>query len=194
MSAAEAPSLSPPPRPPLRARLLSLPLVQAVIYHPKVQWAMTNLGIRRWLAIRRWPALLLAASGLGMVTDDLHIPRWEHDLVGSVLYIGLIGTALSADAYLTRRARRMVGLRSRATYLAMGVALLPPAVGCIAVASGLGAHNAPLADVVGSIGLLISWIALLALGRALTWGRLRRLCWVYPPGGRRPDVSPVTSA
>jgi hypothetical protein len=58
----------------------------------------------------------------------------------------------------------------------------------------LGAHNNPsLADAFGFIGLLGSWAALLALGRALTWGRMRRLCWVYPPGGRRPaDTHDIT--
>ncbi len=200
MSAAEAP-LSPRPQPSRRARLLapgawllSRPLVQAVINHPKVQWAMTNLGIRRWLTMRRWPALLLAATGLGDITDDLHVPRWEHDLAGSVLNIGLIVTALSTDAYLTRRALRLPGLRSRATYLALGITLLAPAAGCIAAASRISAHNPPLADAVGSIGLLISWVALLALGRALTWGRLRRLCWVYPPGGQRQTSTPNTWA
>jgi hypothetical protein len=161
MSAAEAP-LSPRPQAPSRARLLSprawllsRPLVQAVIYHPKVQWAMTNLGIRRWLAIRRWPPVILAVAGLGMITNDLHTPRWEHDLVGSALYIGLVVTALSADAYLTRRALRLVGLRSRATYLAMGTVLLPLAVGCFAAASRLDAYNNPsLANVIGSSGFL----------------------------------------
>jgi hypothetical protein len=193
MSAAEAP-LSPRPQPPRRAPLLSprawllsRPRVQAVIYHPKVQWAMTKLGIRRWLAIRRWPPLFLAVAGLGTITNDLHAPRWEHDLLVLALHIGLIVTALSTDAYLTRRALRLVALRSRATYLAMGTSLLPLAVGCFAAAARLDAHNNPsLADAFGFIGLLVSWTALLALGRAFTWGRLRRLCWVYPPGGRRP--------
>jgi hypothetical protein len=177
-----------------RARLLSRPRVQAVIYHPKVQWAITRLGIRRWLAIRRWPPLLLAIAGLGTITDDTHAPRWEHDFAGLGLHIGLIVTALSADAYLTRRALRLAGPRSRATYLAMGTGLLLLAAGCFAAASGLGAHNNPsLADAFGFIGLLGSWAALLALGRALTWGRLRRLCWVYPPGGwRPPDTRDIT--
>ena len=193
MPAAEAP-LSPRPQPPRGARLvsprgwfLSRQRVQAVIYHPKVQWAMTNLGIRRWLAIRRWPPVFLAVAGLGMITDDLHVPRWEHDLVRLALYVALVVTALSADAYLTRRALRLTNLRSRATYLAIGTAQLPLAVGCFAAASRFDAHTNPsLADVIGTVGFLVSWAALLSLGRALTWGRLRRLCWVYPPGGRRP--------
>jgi hypothetical protein len=155
---------------------------------------MTSLGIRRWLAIRRWPPLLLAAAGLGTITDDLHVPRWEHDLAGLALYIGLIVTALSTDAYLARRALRLADLRSRATYLAMGTGLVPLAVGCFAAASRLDAHSNPsLADAFGFIGLLGSWAALLALGRALTWGRLRRLCWIYPPAGRPPaDTRDVT--
>jgi hypothetical protein len=193
MSATEAP-LSPRALPPRRAPLLSpcawlvsRPRVQAVICHPKVQWAMTNLGIRRWRAIRRWPPLLLAAAGLGTITDDLHVPRWEHDLAGLALYIGLMVTALSADAYLARRARRLAGPRARASYLAMGAGLVPLAVGCFAAASRLDAHGNPsLADAVGFIGLLGCWAALLALGRALAWGRLRRICWIYPPAGRRP--------
>jgi hypothetical protein len=169
--------------------------VQAVICHPKVQWAMTSLGIRRWLAIRRWPPLLLAAVGLRTITDDLHAPRWEHDLAGLALYTGLIVAALSTDAYLTRRARRLAGPRSRVTYLAAGTGLLPLAAGCIAAAPSLYARGNPsLADAFGFIGLLASWTALLALGRALTWGRLRRHCWIYPPAGRPADTRDVTGA
>src|SRR3984957_18364343 len=112
MSATEAP-LSPRALPPRRASLLSprawlvsRPRVQAVICHPKVQWAMTNLGIRRWRAIRRWPPLLLAAAGLGTITDDLHVPRWEHDLAGLAPFIWLMVTALADHARLSTRAPR----------------------------------------------------------------------------------------
>ena len=105
------------------------------------------------------------------------------------LDIAVIVTALSTDAYLTRRALRLVGLRSRAIYLAMGTGLVALTVGCFTAVARLDAHNNPsLADAFGFIGLLASWAALLALGRALTWGRLRRLCWVYPPAGR-PDLA-----
>jgi hypothetical protein len=177
-----------------RAWLLSRPQVQAVIYHPKVQWAMTNLGIRRWLTIRRWPPIFFASTFTRMITDPLHGPRWQLDLVGLALGIAVIVTALSADAYLTRRALRLVGPRSRAAYLAMGTGLVALAVGCFTAVARLDAHNKPsLADAFGFIGLLASWAALLALGRALAWGRLRRLCWVYPPAGRRPaDTRDVT--
>jgi hypothetical protein len=37
-------------------------------------------------------------------------------------------------------------------------------------------------------GLLASWSALLALGRALTRGQLRRLCWAYPPSAGRQRI------
>lgn len=171
------------PRLPSRAWFLSRPRVQAIVAHPKVQWAMTNLGIRRWLTIRRWPPLLFAGTSAGMITDSMHGPRWEQDLIRLALDVAIIVAALATDAYLTRRAFRLAGLRSRPTYMAMGIGLLALAVGCfIGVARLDGHHNPSLADVSGFIGLLASWTALLSLGRALTWGRLRRLCWVYPPG------------
>jgi hypothetical protein len=103
------------------------------------------------------------------------------------LGIAVIVTALATDAYLTRRALRLAGLRSRPTYLAVGTGLLAFAVGCFTAVARLDAHNNPsLADVFGLIGLLASCTALLSLGRALTWGRVRRLCWVYPPDGPLP--------
>jgi hypothetical protein len=190
MSATGAPaSRSRPSRQPHlpspRAWFLSRPQVQAVVYHPKVQWAMTNLGVRRWRTIRRWPPLLFAGAFTGMITDPMHGPRWQQDLVKLALGIAVIVTGLAADAYLTRRALRLASLRSRPTYLAAGTGLLALAVGCFTAVARLDAHNNPsLADVSGLIGLLASWTALLSLGRALTWGRLRRLCCVYPPDGR----------
>jgi hypothetical protein len=193
MPATEAPQ-SPRSQPPRRARLLSpsawflsQPRVRAVRYHPKVQWAMTNLGIRRWRTIRRSPPVLLAVAGIATLTDQMHGPRWEQDLVRAAVDIALTVTALSAGACLTRRARRLVGLRSRRTYLVMGTGLLALAVACFTAVARFDAHNNPLpADLFGLIGLLASWPALLALGRALTWGRLRRFCWIYPPAGRPP--------
>jgi len=175
---------------------LSQRQVQAVVYHPKVQWAMTNLGIRRWLTIRRWPPLLMVGGWIGMVMEPLHGPVWQQDLIRSAIDIAVIVIALSTDAYLTRRARRLVGLRSRPIYLAMGTGLLALAVGCFIADAALDARNHPrLPDAFMLIGLLAGWPALLALGRALTWGRLRRLCWVYPPAGRRPaHISDVTGS
>lgn len=115
----------------------------------------------------------------------MHGPHWQQYLVKLALGIAVIVTALATDTYLTRRAVRLVGLRSRPTYVAVGTGLLAFAVGCFTTVARLDAHNNPsLADVFGLIGLLASWTALLSLGRALTWGRLRRLCWVYPPDGR----------
>jgi hypothetical protein len=118
----------------------------------------------------------------------MHGPDWQRGLVKVGLAVAVIVAALAADGYLTRRAYRLVGLRSRPTYLAIGTGLLALAVGCFAAVARLDAHNNPsLAGVSGFIGLLASWAALLSLGRALTWGRLRHRCWVYPPTGRRPD-------
>lgn len=146
---------------------------------------MTNLGIRRWLTIRRWPPLLFAIAFTGMITDPMHGPRWQQDLVKLALRIAVIVTALATDAYLARRALRLAGLRSRPAYLAAGTGLLALAVGCFIAVARLDAHNHPaLADLSGLTGLLASWAALLSLGRALTRGRLRRLCWVYPPAKR----------
>lgn len=106
------------------------PQVQALVYHPKVQWAMTNLGIRRWLTIRRWPALFLASASGRAILDLIHGPRWQQDLAGAASALAFFVTALTVDAYLS------------------------------------------------------GWTGLLTLGRALTWGRLRRLCRVYPPHGQ----------
>jgi hypothetical protein len=200
MPATEA-LLSPRPQPPRKAHLLfprewflSRPRVQAVIYHPKAHWAITNLGIRRWLTIRRWPPIFFATAFAGMITDPMHVPRWQLDLSRAALNIAVVVTALFTDAYLTRRALRLAGLRSRATYLALGTGLVTLAVCCFTAVARLDAHNNPsLTDAFGFLGLLASWAALLALGRALTWGRLRRLCWVYPPVGRRAsDTRDVT--
>jgi hypothetical protein len=145
---------------------------------------MTNLGIRRWLTIRRWPPVAFATVFIGVVTEPLHSPRWEQDLVAWALGGAVIVTALATDAYLSRRALRLVGVRSRPTYLAMGTSLLALAAGCF-TGVALNEHSGVLPNVVILVGLLASWAGLLALGRALTWGRLRRLCWVYPPAGRR---------
>jgi len=121
-------------------------------------------------------------------------PRWQQNLVASALGITVIVTALSTDAYLTRRALRVVNLRSRPTYLGMGSSLLTLAVACFTAVASLDARNPLLSNVFLLIGSLASWAALLALGRALTWGRLRRLCWVYPPAGRPPEHPPTLLA
>src|SRR5215472_16127338 len=120
MSATEVPP-SPGPQLPLRqprrsllrsprAWLMSQPRAQALIYHPKVQWAMTNLGIRRWLAIRRWPPLFIANGLPNMLTDPIHARRWWIDMMAFAVGGTLFVTALGADAYLTRRASRLVGI------------------------------------------------------------------------------------
>jgi hypothetical protein len=148
---------------------------------------MTNLGIRRWLTIRRWPPVLFASAFIAAITDPMHGPHWERDLIQLALEIAVVAAGLATDAYLTWRALRLAGLRSRPAYLAMGTGLLALAVGCFTAVARLDTHNNPsLADVFGFIGLLASWATLLSLGRALTWGRLRRLCWIYPPDGRPP--------
>ncbi|HTX85729.1 MAG TPA: hypothetical protein VME44_26395 [Streptosporangiaceae bacterium] len=140
---------------------------------------------RRWLTIGRWPPVLFAGVFIGEITDPMHGPRWERDLIQLALRTAFIVAVLATDAYLTWRALRLAGLRSRPAYLAMGTGLLALAVGCFMAVARLDAHNSPsLADVSGFIGFLASWAALLSLGRALTWGRLRRLCWVYPPSSR----------
>jgi len=162
-----------------------------VIYHPKVQWAVTRLGLRRWLTIRRWPPLALAGTFVGSVTDSMRGSIWQHNLVASALDISVIVIALPADAYLTRRARRLVGSRSRPAYLAMAAGPLALAGLCIYIAAvPLYPHHPRLSDLFTLIGGLSGWTALLALGRALTWGRLRRLCWIYPPAMRPPDAPP----
>lgn len=187
MSATEAP-LSPRPRPSRTARLssprawfLSRPRVQAVVYHPKFQWAMTNLGIRRWLTIRRWPALFLGGAFGRPLLDPINGPRWQQDVVSAAAGLAFFATALTVDAYLTRRARRLVGLRSRPVYLAMAAAPLSLAIVSFCLSGRLYAHHVRLSDVFTLVGTLSGWTGLLAFGRALTWGRLRRLCWVYPP-------------
>jgi hypothetical protein len=190
MSVTEAP-LSPRPRPSRRPRLssprgwfLSRPQVQAVVYHPKVQWAMTNLGIRRWLTIRRWPALFLGSAFGRPILDPIHRSRWQQGMVSAASGLAFLVTALAVDAYLTRRARRLVGLRSRPMYLAMAVAPLSLAIVSLYLSVRLYAHHVWLSDVFTLVGTLSGWTGLLAFGRALTWGRLRRLCWVYPPAGQ----------
>jgi len=105
-----------------------------------------------------------------MITDPMHGPHWQLALVNLALAVAVMATALATDAYLTRRALRLVGLRSRPTYLAMGTGLLALAVGCFTAVARFDAHNKPPpADVFGFIGLLASWAAPLSLGRALTW-------------------------
>lgn len=190
MSATEAP-LSPRPRPSRRPRLsssrawfLSRPRVQAVVYHPKVQWTMTNLGIRRWLTIRRWPALFLASAFGRPIFELIHGPRWQQDTVIAAAGLAFFVTALTVDAYLARRARRLVGIRSRPVYLAMAAAPLSLAIVSFYLSVRLYPHRVWLSDVFLLVGTLSGWTGLLAFGRALTWGRLRRLCWVYPPAGQ----------
>jgi hypothetical protein len=172
---------------------MSQPRVQAVVYHPKVQWVIARLRIRRWLTIRRWPPLFLASTYTRMLTDPMHGPRWEQNLTASAVGISTIVIALSVDAYLTRRARRLVGVRPRPVYLAMAAGPVALAVICMYVAGPLNAHHPRLSDLVALAGGLSGWTALLALGRALTWGHFRRLCWIYPPANRPPadkrDVS-----
>jgi hypothetical protein len=154
---------------------------------------MTNLGIRRWLAIRRWPPLFLANRLPNMLTDPIHGPRWWIDLIASAVGITLIVTVLGADAYLTRRASRLVGIRSRPMYLLMAAFPLAVAVGCFIVPGSFQVHHPRLTDVLTAAGFIASWSALLALGRALTWGNFRYNFWVYPPAGRPvPRTSDVT--
>jgi hypothetical protein len=179
MPATEAP-LIPRPRPSRQPHLLSL---RAWFWsRPQVQWAMANLGIRRWLTIRRWPPALFAGAFVGTTTDRMHGPHWQLDLIQLALRIAFIVAVLAIDAHLTWRASRLSELRSRPAYLAMGISLLVLAVGCFTAVARFDAHDNPsLADASGFIGFLASWATLLSLGRALTRGRLRRLCWVYPP-------------
>jgi hypothetical protein len=167
-----------------RAWFLSRPQVQAVVDHPKVQWTMTHFGIRRWLTIRRWPALFLASAFGRPILDPIHGPRWQQDTVIAASGLACFATALTVDACLTRRARRLVGLRSRPAYLAMAAAPLSLAIVGLYLSIRLYAHHVWLSDVFTLVGTLSGWTGLLALGRALTWGRLRHLCWVYPPAGQ----------
>ena len=142
---------------------------------------MTSLGIRRWLTIRRWPALFLASAFGRPILDQVHGPRWQQDMVIAASGLAFFVTALTVDAYLTRRARCLVGLRSRSMYLAMAAAPVSIAIVSLYLSVRLYAHHVWLSDVFTLVGTLSGWTGLLALGRALTWGRLRRLCWVYPP-------------
>lgn len=152
---------------------------------------MTRLGIRRWRTIRRWPPLLLAGTFAHSVAPPPPGPGWHFTPVAAALDISVIVIALSADAYLTRRARRLAGLRSRPAYLAMALGPLALAVVCIYLAAvPLSVHHPRLWDLAALIGALSGWAALLALGRALTWGRLRRLCWIYPPAGPSGPATP----
>ena len=103
---------------------------------------MTNLGIRRWLTIRRWPALFLASAfGRPIILDPIHGSRWQQDTVSAASGFALFVTALAVDAYLTRRARRLVGLRSRPMYLAMAVAPLSLAIVSLYLSVRLYAHH-----------------------------------------------------
>jgi len=145
---------------------------------------MTSLGIRRWLTIRRWPALFLASAFGRPILDQVHGPRWQQDMVIAASGVAFFVTALTIDAYLTRRARRLAGPRSRPLHLAMAAAPLSVAIVSLYLSVRLYAHHAWLSDVFTLVGTLSGWTGLLALGRALTWGRLRRLCWVYPPAGQ----------
>jgi hypothetical protein len=163
--------------------------VQPVVYHPKVQWTMTTLGIRRWLTIRRWPALFLASAFGRPILVTIHGPRWQQDTVTAAAGLAFFVTALTVDAYLTRRARRLAGLRSRPVYLAMAAGPLSLAIVSLYLSARLYAHHVWLCDLFTLVGTLSGWTGLLALGRALTWGRLRRLCWVYPPAGQ-PSLGP----
>jgi hypothetical protein len=73
----------------------------------------------------------------------------------------------------------------------MAAGPLALAVVCIYIAAvPLYAHHPRLSDLFTLIGELSGWTALLSLGRALTWGRLRRFCWIYPPAGPAPDRQP----
>jgi hypothetical protein len=192
-----AASLTPPSQPPRRPRrrppkawFLSRTQVQAVIYHPKVQWVMTRLRIRRWLTIRRWPPLLLAGALTRSIAPPPG-PRWHFTPVAETLGISIVVIALSTDAYLTHRARRLAGLRSRPAYLAMAAGPLALAVVCIYIAAvPLNVHHPRLSELFTLIGALSGWMALLALGRALTWGRLRRFCWIYPPARSAANTQP----
>jgi len=151
---------------------------------------MTRLRIRRWLTIRRWPPLLLAGAFAGSIAPRSGL-GWHFTLVAGTLDISIVVIALSTDAYLTHRARRLAGLRSRPAYLAMAVSPLVLAVVCIYIAAvPLNVHHPRLSGLSTLIGALSGWTALLALGRALTWGRLRRLCWIYPPAGSAADTQP----
>ena len=145
---------------------------------------MTNLGIRRWLTIRRWPALFLGSAFGRPILDPIHGSRWQQDMVSAASGLAFLVTALAVDAYLTRRARRLVGLRSRPMYLAMAVAPLSLAIVSLYLSVRLYAHHVWLSDVFTLVGTLSGWTGLLAFGRVITWGRLRRLCWVYPPAGQ----------
>lgn len=148
---------------------------------------MANLGIRRWRMIRRWPALFLAGAFGRPLLDPIRGPRWQQDLVSAASGLAFFVTALTVDAYLTRRARRLAGLRTRPVYLAMAAGPLSLAIVSTYLSVRLFyAHHVWLSDVFWLVGSLSGWTGLLALGRALAWGRLRRLCWVYPPEGRPP--------
>jgi hypothetical protein len=134
--------------------------------------------------------MILAGAFVHAVAPPPSTSGWHFTPVAAALDISVIVFALSADAWLTRRARRLVGPRSRPAYLAMAAGPLALAVVCIYIAAvPLYVHHPRLSDLFTLIGELSAWTALLALGRAITWGRLRRLCWIYPPAGRR-DAQP----
>lgn len=158
-------------------------LAQRVTAHPKVEWLLTRYPVRRWRAVRRWPPVVI----LGVFNEDVaqraSHPDWRVKLGLVAFHLACLAAVLAADAYLQRRAGRLAGQRSRLAYVATGAALAAVAAG--AVAAGWHSFTADTwpADAYGLIAGVSAWSAILALGRGLARGRLRRLFWVYPPGG-----------
>ena len=107
--------------------------------------------------------------------------------------IALIAAFALADRCATRLSARMGGPRPRAVYLSLACGWLAVAVPCAVVGERMGQQTGWRSNALGMTMFLCGAMALVMLGRAVTWGRVRPYFWLHPPAGvgaDRPSAVP----